>query len=62
MMKKYLIYWEASNQISGNTIIEFNPKKIMLKDLFDNLIDGIKNEPGGHLVDNISIKFMVKLK
>ena len=61
-MKRYFIYWWASSNISGNQILEFNPKTIKTNELVNALIEDINEQNSSLGVNSLTIKFMMELK
>ncbi len=63
MDKRYLIYWRYKNiNVDGNIIMEFDPKKVFLKDLIKSMIISLNREIEGEYIKNLVIKFMIELK
>lgn len=62
-MKRYLIYWrDHLRDISGNSIVELNPKKIKIMELVNYIIDLINKENPKLEIKSLVIKFMIELK
>ena len=62
-MKRYLVYWyDVSKGISGNSILELNPKKVEMVEIIIYLVDSINKKDSDVNIKNLVVKFMMELK